>query len=136
MIVSIRQWKFVGVTLVTIVVDQLSKWYASRMELVQLNSGISFGLFSTQTLTIFLSLFLAIVFLHLGKKYSLQYPGAFGMFIGASLSNILDRILFGGVQDFLPIPFVSLTNNLADWLILVSLVYIMHSQAKIHSPYE
>lgn len=43
-----------------------------------------------------------------------------GLFIGGAVSNIIDRIYFGGVRDWFPIPFVGLRNNLADWAIFLA----------------
>ncbi len=40
------------------------------------------------------------------------------------MSNIVDRLVLGGVRDFLPLPFVDMKNNLADWFIVGSLLYI------------
>jgi lipoprotein signal peptidase len=48
-----------------------------------------------------------------------------GLILGGIWANVFDRVLLGGVRDWLPIPFtelllgVSLYNNLADWFLFI-----------------
>jgi len=42
-----------------------------------------------------------------------------GIFFGAGISNIVDRLFFGGVRDWLLIPVVGWRNNVADYLLFV-----------------
>jgi lipoprotein signal peptidase len=111
--------------LFTILFDQISKQLSSQ---VVLNTGVSFGLFSGPLLTLLLiGIFIAIAFSY-GKTFVQISPIATGFFSGGAFSNILDRVIYGGVRDFLPVPLLGIRNNLADWCIILSLLWIfLHS---------
>ncbi|MEP7167594.1 MAG: signal peptidase II [Candidatus Woesebacteria bacterium] len=107
--------------LATIGVDQLSKYLAHD---VILNTGISFGFFSGSLLTIALIFVLIGIVFQFGKTFFQASPVAAGIFFGGSISNVLDRIFYGGVRDFLPVPILGIRNNLADWCIILSILWI------------
>ena len=104
--------------------DQLTKFLFYQSEGGSLNTGISFSFFSSSTLLgqilliPIMMFFVVIIFRLFGAKF----PFLSGLLIGGAVSNIVDRLLFGGVRDFLPVPFFLIQNNLADWAILVGLV--------------
>lgn len=111
--------------LFTILLDQITKHFSPS---VVLNTGISFGLFSGPFLTLLLIGFLIVIAFSFGKTLYQISPAATGIFSGAAISNILDRVIYGGVRDFLPIPLLGVRNNLADWCIILSLLWIfLHS---------
>jgi lipoprotein signal peptidase len=109
----------------TLILDQATKLYAESTGVVHINPGISFGLFPS----IWMSLLLVAVFIWFFEwtcgRWHAKYPVAMGVLLGAAMSNIIDRFLVGGVVDFLPIPLTNLTNNVADWLIFISLGFIL-----------
>lgn len=103
--------------------DQLTKFIAQSMELVTINPGISYGLFSGFSragMLIMLLVFFAGI-TKLTWEWWQKHLIIFGLFSGSVLSNMWDRIMVGGVRDFLPVPFLGLENNLADWVIFVCL---------------
>jgi signal peptidase II len=122
-----------GLLIATLVfaADQLSKYWILRVvklvldEPIQittfmnfdyaLNKGVSYGLLSThqQGLLVALSFAIAIMLVIWLRKASKPLPAAsFGMMIGGALGNALDRLLHGGVVDF-----VSLHWNTWHWYI-------------------
>lgn len=108
-----------------VVLDQFSKFLAEKSQLVTLNPGISFGLFSgipPIAMNIVVLVFLGGMYWW-WRCYWQERPIVAGLFFGGAVSNILDRIIAGGVQDWLPIPGTSVHNNLADWAIFVGLVW-------------
>lgn len=104
--------------------DQLSKWWATTAGLVVLNKGISFGLFEHPlALWIVIMVGVGIVSVVALKNAAYRHhPVIWGAIAGGSLANLVDRIVFGGVRDWIPIPFTSLTNNLADWALVSALL--------------
>jgi lipoprotein signal peptidase len=122
---------------VAILIDQGSKSLASA---TVINSGISFGLGqslginSNTLLTFFLPVVIIIIFC-LFRTFWLKYPFVAGFFTGAAASNWIDRVVYGGVRDWLPVPFFHLQNNLADWIITVTLggVLLLHIYDKHRS---
>jgi signal peptidase II len=114
--------------LVIICLDQLTKILLKSYfpSLTVLNKGISFGLFpfSGWTLINFLLLLVLIRFLPQGIGKSL--------IIGGGFSNLLDRIIWGGVVDFINLKpgFLNLdmpTFNMADFLIVSGTVLLIFS---------
>jgi lipoprotein signal peptidase len=111
---------------VALIVDQFSKFIVQKQSGIILNDGVSFGLFSFVSPVILhiASLLLIVVltwqFLDYWKKHLL----AASLFFAGAFSNSLDRIWWGGVRDWLPIPGFALHNNLADWYIAISLIYL------------
>ncbi len=66
------------------------------------NTGASFGLFKSQTLILILVSFIAIVFVifYLAKKKpGLYLP--FALILGGACGNLIDRLRFGHVVDFI-----------------------------------
>jgi len=116
--------------LFALILDQVTKHIASFQGLVVINSGISFGLFSG----FFLTLILIAVFIALYQwscpRWQKPYPILTGLFLGGAMSNIVDRLVLGGVRDFLPVPVIGITNNLADYFIVGSLAIILFAEIK------
>lgn len=108
--------------LVAILIDQLSKNFATH---TVINTGISFGLLSGPLLIFLLFAVLIAVGYRFGKTLFQISPIATGFFFGAGVSNLLDRLLLGGVRDFLPVPILGVQNNLADWVIFVCLIFFL-----------
>ncbi|KKT98373.1 MAG: hypothetical protein UX35_C0001G0046 [Microgenomates group bacterium GW2011_GWA1_46_15] len=106
-------------------VDQGSKFLVqSRGVYVEINRGISFGLLNGFPLIFVLSIFLLVLAIAGYHSIGRQFPIEWGVLIGSATSNLVDRIIFGGVRDWLPIPFLHLNNNIADWGITLSLIWI------------
>lgn len=101
-----------------IALDQVTKHLAID---VVVNTGISLGLFSSSFLTVILIGILILIASRWGRELYLQSPIATGIFFGGAVSNILDRLLYGGVRDFLPVPILNVHNNIADWAIVLAL---------------
>jgi len=113
-----------------IFLDQVTKWLVSGKVEVVVNRGISGGLLSQNSgmLLVFISLvvmvLVGVVFYSVWQKY----PLLSGIFFGAGISNIVDRLLFGGVRDWLLIPVVNWRNNVADYLLFVVVIIIVFQE--------
>lgn len=102
-----------------VLLDQVTKWWAQHAGWVTLNSGISFGM-GERLPAVGVTLLVCIVFamlLYAGRPHWVRFPIANGFFLGGVVSNVLDRLVSGGVRDWLPLPGTGLQNNLADWAI-------------------
>jgi lipoprotein signal peptidase len=79
------------------------------------NTGVSFGIEMPMVV---------IVVMILGLIYWFVKERSWGLFlmIVGGLSNLGERLIYGGVRDYWKIPYTTLYNNLADWLIFVGLV--------------
>ena len=107
-----------------IALDQLTKWWATRQGWVTFNSGISGGfgaeLPAIAMILLILSLLLGVLFIFRDKI--LVYPNMMALFIGGGISNIIDRLFFAGVRDWLVLPGVSFHNNLADCAVVMGAI--------------
>jgi lipoprotein signal peptidase len=117
--------------LLTLGFDQLTKDGARLFGFTTvINAGISFNLFTELSADVTSLLLLAItVFLWYGlPQLWHQNVVATGLFFGGGLSNILDRVLYGGVRDWIPVPLTTIRNNVADWAIGVAVVlFFIHT---------
>lgn len=119
-----RQKLFLGF-LSLILIDQSSKFLIYDAEKHVLNKGISFGIIflQNQSLTVLiLMLIVGLAFFFWQKKYW-NWGSIF--FLAGAMSNFIDRIMYGGVKDWLIIPFFGLKNNLADYFIFVGLILML-----------
>lgn len=114
-----------GPAISVVVVDQLSKYLvlqhfgeqgcADHREIVTAffdlvltcNRGMSFGLFNTSQglsvplFSIAAVAIVAVLFLWLSRVRSDMLSSAIGLIIGGAIGNVIDRLRFGGVIDFL-----------------------------------
>ena len=86
------------------------------------NSGIAFGLFSSATVGVIVLTTIAVVwmlvyFARSGARHPV-IPAAFGLLIGGSMSNLVDRIRLGHVTDFIDFGWWP-AFNLADSFIVI-----------------
>lgn len=65
---------------------------------------------------------LVIVIFFLGRKHWRRQPIASALFWGGALSNLIDRLLLGGVVDWWSWPWFGFKNNLADLSLVLGLI--------------
>lgn len=121
----------------TFVVDQITKWWGREQGIVTFNTGISLSLFSEVAGWVYV-LLTVVLLVVLGKwlwKVWRENISIFGCLCSAAISNAVDRIFFVGVQDFLPVPFFNIKNNVADWVICGCLVWVGWQLAQKKSDY-
>ena len=97
------------------------------------NTGAAFGLLAgypwlVTLLSIVIIVLLAGVFVR--EKGSSLFTASFGLIIGGALSNLIDRLVFGAVLDFIAFSFWP-SFNIADSCICVGAgLLILHSVLK------
>jgi signal peptidase II len=92
------------------------------------NSGIAFGLFSSATagvivLTTIAVVWMLIYFARSGARHPV-IPAAFGLLIGGSASNLVDRVRLGHVTDFIDFGWWP-AFNLADTFIVAGVAILL-----------
>ncbi len=115
--------------------DQLSKAAAMGQGRVTINQGVSFGvggallrqgyaghsggvvLFSIVSVVVLIGIYIG------AKKIWQKNLWVYGGLSAAALSNVWDRVMYGGVRDFLWVPVLHVQNNLADWVIVGCLAW-------------
>ena len=99
------------ISLLTLSLDQLSKRVVIAYGTYITNTGAAFGILQHyQTFLIFLALAVIIIIFASLRNY--PYP-ELGLILGGSAGNLLDRILYGHVIDFITIGWWP-SFNLAD----------------------
>nr|WP_183791262.1 signal peptidase II [Allorhizobium borbori] len=108
-----------AVLLAALVVDQATKWIIINWVMVPprvipitgffnlvlgWNTGVSFGMFSTSSVwaLVFLSAVIMVaLFMWLTRAQSTLQAAAIGLILGGATGNVIDRLIIGGVTDFL-----------------------------------
>ncbi|HXK04196.1 MAG TPA: signal peptidase II [Verrucomicrobiae bacterium] len=146
------RWKAYGLAAAVIAIDRLTKWlvetYVSAIDTYRIipgffdivhseNRGVAFGLFNDssnewQTTALILFSLGAVIFVSamLWRPERLDRTSFWGLalILGGAAGNLLDRILFGRVTDFLDFYFGTYhwhTFNIADSVIVVGSVLLL-----------
>jgi signal peptidase II len=140
-----RIFIIVIVSLVTLLLDQASKQIileflnSNKIHIYKINSflnfveiwnkGISFGIFSEYNLSpiLFICVSSVILILMLCLMTNIN-PIIQGMIVGGAIGNLIDRIIFGQVFDFIDFHILGWhypAFNLADSFIVISVILIL-----------
>lgn len=133
-----------AIGIVIAIIDQIIKYFVSvnlqnigtinvidnifKLTYVE-NRGVAFGMFSDMR-WIFVALtsvmLIAIIFIMFKKRPNgkLFYISA-GLIIGGGIGNLIDRIFFGYVIDYLSLSFFSPVCNFADYCITAGTVLLI-----------
>ena len=138
-----------GIAILIIVIDQLTKaWVLSGLDLPELgrvavlppifnvtwveNRGVSFGLFGDGSARWMLSLFSIAVAAVLGwwalKADRRLLVSSIGLIMGGAIGNVIDRIRFGFVVDFLDFSGTGVfpwVFNVADSAITIGVILLI-----------
>lgn len=141
-------WGFFLIAL-SLILDQVSKWYilTDLMNppmvipvtsffnyVLAWNTGVSFSLFNSYGLTgtyvlIGLSSVISLIFLvWLLKARNYWLSSGLGFILGGALGNLIDRVRFGAVVDFLHFYYKTFSwpaFNLADTFITIGVILIV-----------
>ena len=122
-----RRTSFFLISATIILIDQLTKQWAHLNGWVQFNSGISFSFLEGISVVWIsaLAVFVMLMFMFFFRQAMSIVPAQVGLVIGGGISNLLDRVQYGAVRDWLPIPGMNVSNNLADWFILIGLLSLI-----------
>ncbi len=134
----------IAIGIVAVLVDQIIKFFVSSnlkpigsvsvidnifsLTYVE-NRGVAFGMFSDMrwvfvALTSVL-LFLLIFYMFKRKPNSKLFYISTGLIIGGGIGNLIDRIFYGYVIDYLSLSFFSPVCNFADYCITVGTVLLI-----------
>jgi signal peptidase II len=138
-----------GLAAFVLIIDQLSKWVVLNHLMVPpqtlsvtsffnivltWNRGVSFGLFSGANLygpwilAAIACVFIAVIILWVWQADTKIIALAFGSVLGGAIGNLLDRLRFGAVTDFLDFHAFGYhwyTFNIADAAIVIGVALIL-----------
>lgn len=99
------------------------------------NHGVAFGLFKNHNfIVIFLTLvlisFLSFIILKKKIKRDASYTLAFSFMLAGAIGNLIDRIFYGFVIDYLKLTFFPPVCNLSDYMICFSAMILIFNYIK------
>jgi signal peptidase II len=142
-------WPGIGIAILVIAADQVTKWWIvyEVMALPRVievtpffnlvmtwNPGISFGLFdigsplNALVLSVLALLIVAILLVWLYRSDRLLIGTGIGLISGGAIGNVIDRVRFGAVADFLDFHVAGYhwpAFNVADSMITIGAVMIV-----------
>lgn len=114
-----------------IVSDLLSKEWATSQGFVSINPGVSFGLgegSSPAFMVVLITMGMAVIGWWASREWThwhwSQRCGV-ALLLGGGCANLVDRLLSGGVRDWLSLGVFQIQNNLADWAIALGITIWM-----------
>lgn len=120
--ISSFRWP-IAAFLALIVIDVTTKEWATQQGWSQLNTGVSFGLGSEYT-SVGWILVTAVILVWLTVAWwreSDRWRWPLTWLIAGGFGNLLDRVVWGGVRDWIPLWHTGISNNAADWFIAIGL---------------
>ena len=98
-------------------------WFEST-----LNTGVAFSMFEGKSFIFFIVAFIAsivICYFICSKRWlkTKTEKLALGLILGGTISNAIDRLIFGGVRDFIYLKFINFAIfNIADMAITIGAI--------------
>jgi len=130
------------IVIILVLIDQASKFFVgSTMSVGQqivlipdvfniryiLNKGATFGILENAQ-WLFISLTAIVVVIILVQIRSERKRGHSvipeAILLGGALGNLIDRLIFGYVRDFLEVPFFAVMN-FADWFVTLGVILVI-----------
>lgn len=102
--------KFFVVAFVVVFLDQMSKLFALASDEVTRNYGAVFGILQGGRIFFII---IAVVVICVLVYYRKEYPLELGLLMGGTLGNLIDRIFYGYVIDFIDVGWWP-SFNIAD----------------------
>jgi signal peptidase II len=101
------------------------------------NTGGVFGFFVNQTFLITVAAVISVVVIILYSRHkmaqSMLVKVSLGMILGGSIGNLIDRIRFGAVTDFIDVgawPVFNLADSAIDIGVVLLIIYILFRMKK------
>ncbi|MAG60238.1 signal peptidase II [archaeon] len=129
--------KFYSIAAIIVVIDQLLKYIVRQFVTVAIpltsffsisniqNTGAGFGILPGQRiLLILISLIVIVVIIKYFKKEKGLAQVSWALILGGAVGNVIDRILFGSVTDFLAFSFWP-AFNVADMAVTVGVIILL-----------
>lgn len=106
-----------------VAVDVFFQWYFRGLGWGVMNRGVSFGLWPGlgQAIPIIVFLLFIILYLRDRDKTGGVSTGTFILVLGG-LGNMLSRLIWGGIWDYLYLPVLPFWFNLSDVLITIGVI--------------
>ena len=120
---------FLEIGIVVVLFDQVSKWWVERLgwEII-LNQGVSWGMgreVNGWIWIMIISISLIIIYVYGMKFKKMSELFIWGSLWGGGVSNLIDRVIWGGVRDWIGVVSWFAWFNIADVAVSVAIVGIV-----------
>ncbi len=124
-----KSFIFLLTILIIVLLDQFTKYLVKNLNINFItNTGSLFGLFKDSAgLLIWLSIIIIGVFLYNFEKIqksNIKVKIGSGLIVGGAIGNLIDRILYKGVIDFIDLGFWP-SFNIADSAISIGVILLI-----------
>jgi lipoprotein signal peptidase len=115
-----------GLFCLVIGIDQWSKWRVGQGSRLVLNQGGIWGVLPGSFWTWLIGgLWLLLAWFYFSRKHRMNEWLALGLITAAGLSNLIDRLVFGSVRDFIYYPGIGVYGNIADIILGIGVVWLI-----------
>ena len=117
--------KKITICALTLVLMQLADFLFWKFSgYVTINSVASWGINIPQYFIILISIISILILVYIAKKIRPPWPWPLILIITAGISNILDRVFYGGVVDYIDIQILPVFN-ISDTMITVGAIWMI-----------
>jgi len=118
-------------TVILLIVLQVTDYLIQKYATAEANSQLIFGTLGDNAIAIGVSLLLILILVISHKKGLIETAPVY-LIIAGAISNILDRIFYGGVIDYFTLPLIP-TFNFADICIVTGIgIFIYHTLSQAY----
>ena len=133
--------KYILLSILLVVLDQVTKYYFQGKNIAVNsffsftyleNTGVAFGMFQGYN---FIWIFVYIAALFIVWKYFRMYKLAWAIITAGIIGNLIDRLVFGFVRDFIAFDFWAVFN-LADTYNTIAVILLFYALWKEEKVYK
>ena len=126
--------KLIIIALIIGLLDQTTKYTLKDLNFKYFtfttNTGAAFGIFQNYNFVfILISLIVIFSLLYYYQNYTKKYLIAFGLILGGAIGNLVDRLIFGHVIDFIDLKFWPIFN-IADSAVTIGFIILLYQILK------
>lgn len=115
--------KLYWIAVLIVVIDRFFKFFLST---AKVNTGAAFGLLEGWNM--FLVLFsLVVIFVILYFRENKKLEWGMGFLLGGTVSNLIDRAVYGGVVDYIRVEVLRNVFNLGDVANVIGAVILIYA---------
>jgi len=118
-------------TVILLILLQAIDYIVQKYGTAEINSQLIFGTLGDNAIAVSISLILILILVISHKKGLIETAPVY-LIIAGAISNILDRIFYGGVVDYFALSFIP-TFNVADIFIVAGIgIFIYHTLSQAY----
>ncbi|MEI7792756.1 MAG: signal peptidase II, partial [Candidatus Berkelbacteria bacterium] len=118
-------------TVILLILLQVANYLIQKYASAEVNSQLIFGTLGDNAIAIGVSLLLILILVISHKKGLIEAAPVY-LIIAGAVSNIFDRVFYGGVIDYFTLPLIPMFN-IADICIVMGIgIFIYHTLSQVY----